>query len=39
LRQLLAALDAFAAMDLIAWTQRAADELAATGATARPAGR
>jgi DNA-binding NarL/FixJ family response regulator len=36
LRQLRAALDAFAAMDLIAWTQRAADELAATGATARP---
>ena len=36
LRQLRAALDAFAAMDLTAWTQRAADELAATGATARP---
>ena len=30
------ALDAFTAMDLTAWTQRAADELAATGATARP---
>jgi DNA-binding CsgD family transcriptional regulator len=34
--QLRAALDAFAAMDLTAWAQRAADELAATGATARP---
>jgi DNA-binding CsgD family transcriptional regulator len=34
--QLRVALDAFAAMDLTAWTQRAADELAATGATARP---
>ena len=33
------ALDAFTAMDLTAWTQRAADELAATGATAWPAGR
>jgi DNA-binding CsgD family transcriptional regulator len=34
--QLRVALDAFAAMDLTAWAQRAADELAATGATARP---
>jgi DNA-binding CsgD family transcriptional regulator/tetratricopeptide (TPR) repeat protein len=34
--QLRAALDAFTAMDLTAWAQRAADELAATGATARP---
>jgi DNA-binding CsgD family transcriptional regulator len=34
--QLRAALDAFVAMDLTAWAQRAADELAATGATARP---
>jgi DNA-binding CsgD family transcriptional regulator len=34
--QLRAALDAFAAMDLTTWAQRAADELAATGATARP---
>ena len=31
--QLRAAHDAFAAMDLTAWAQRAADELAATGAT------
>jgi DNA-binding NarL/FixJ family response regulator len=35
-QQLRAALDAFVAMDLTAWAQRAADELAATGATARP---
>jgi DNA-binding CsgD family transcriptional regulator len=35
-QQLRVALDAFAAMDLTAWAQRAADELAATGATARP---
>jgi DNA-binding CsgD family transcriptional regulator len=34
--QLRVALDAFAAMDLTAWVQRAADELGATGATARP---
>jgi DNA-binding NarL/FixJ family response regulator len=34
--QLRAALDDFTAMDLTAWAQRAADELAATGATARP---
>jgi DNA-binding CsgD family transcriptional regulator len=34
--QLRAALDAFTAMDLTAWAQRAADELDATGATARP---
>jgi DNA-binding NarL/FixJ family response regulator len=34
--QLRVALDAFTAMDLTAWAQRAADELAATGATARP---
>jgi hypothetical protein len=34
--QLRAALDAFAAMDLTAWARRAADELAVTGATARP---
>ena len=34
--QLRVALDAFAAMDLTAWAQRAADELGATGATARP---
>jgi len=34
--QLRAALDAFAAMDLTAWARRAADELGATGATARP---
>jgi DNA-binding CsgD family transcriptional regulator len=34
--QLRAAMDAFTAMDLTAWAQRAADELAATGATARP---
>jgi DNA-binding NarL/FixJ family response regulator len=34
--QLRVALDAFVAMDLTAWAQRAADELAATGATARP---
>jgi DNA-binding NarL/FixJ family response regulator len=34
--QLRAALDAFVAMDLTAWAQRAADELAATGVTARP---
>ena len=34
--QLRAALGAFSAMDLTAWAQRAADELAATGATARP---
>ena len=34
--QLRAASDAFAAMDLTAWARRAADELAATGATARP---
>ncbi len=32
------ALDAFTAMDLVAWVRRAADELAATGATARPRG-
>jgi DNA-binding NarL/FixJ family response regulator len=34
--QLRVALDAFTAMDLTAWAQRAADELGATGATARP---
>ena len=34
--QLRVALDAFAAMDLTAWARRAADELGATGATARP---
>ena len=34
--QLRAALDAFTAMDLTAWARRAAGELAATGATARP---
>jgi DNA-binding NarL/FixJ family response regulator len=34
--QLRVALDAFTAMDLTARAQRAADELAATGATARP---
>jgi hypothetical protein len=34
--QLRVALDAFTALDLTAWAQRAADELAATGATARP---
>jgi DNA-binding NarL/FixJ family response regulator len=34
--QLRAALDAFAATDLTAWARRAADELGATGATARP---
>ncbi|HJU02264.1 MAG TPA: LuxR C-terminal-related transcriptional regulator, partial [Actinomycetes bacterium] len=34
--QLRVALDAFTAMDLTAWAQRAANELAATGATARP---
>jgi DNA-binding CsgD family transcriptional regulator len=33
--QLRVALDAFAAMDLTAWARRAADELGATGATAR----
>jgi DNA-binding CsgD family transcriptional regulator len=33
--QLRAALEAFTAMDLTAWSQRATDELAATGATAR----
>ena len=33
--QLRAALVAFTTMDLTAWAQRAADELAATGATAR----
>ena len=35
-QQLRVALDAFTAMDLTAWARRAADELAATGATARP---
>jgi DNA-binding CsgD family transcriptional regulator len=34
--ELATAADAFAAMELTAWYQRAADELAATGATARP---
>jgi DNA-binding NarL/FixJ family response regulator len=34
--QLRVALDAFTAMDLTLWAQRAADELSATGATARP---
>ena len=34
--QLRIALEEFTAMDLTAWAQRAADELAATGATARP---
>jgi DNA-binding CsgD family transcriptional regulator len=34
--ELAAAADAFAAMELTAWYRRAADELAATGATARP---
>jgi DNA-binding CsgD family transcriptional regulator/tetratricopeptide (TPR) repeat protein len=34
--ELTAAADAFAAMELTAWYRRAADELAATGATARP---
>ena len=34
--QLRAAQDAFTAMDLTAWARRAADELGATGATARP---
>jgi DNA-binding NarL/FixJ family response regulator len=35
-QQLRTALDAFVAMDLAVWARRAADELAATGATARP---
>jgi hypothetical protein len=35
--QLHTAMDAFAKMGLTAWAQRAADELRATGATARPA--
>jgi DNA-binding CsgD family transcriptional regulator len=35
-QQLRVAQDAFVAMDLAAWARRAADELAATGATARP---
>jgi DNA-binding CsgD family transcriptional regulator len=34
--ELAAAADAFAAMELTAWYRRAADELAANGATARP---
>ncbi|WP_369254815.1 AAA family ATPase [Geodermatophilus amargosae] len=34
--ELAAAADAFAAMDLTAWAQRAEDELRATGRTARP---
>ncbi|NEM04492.1 AAA family ATPase [Geodermatophilus normandii] len=34
--ELTAAADAFAAMDLAAWAQRAEDELRATGRTARP---
>ena len=36
--QLKIALDAFTAMDLLAWADRAAAELDATGATARPRG-
>ena len=36
--QLRAALDEFAATDLLAWAKRAAQELDATGATARPRG-
>jgi DNA-binding NarL/FixJ family response regulator len=35
-QQLRVALDAFTVMELTVWAQRAADELAATGATARP---